>query len=400
MQAVPNKRAQLPIASMPHHQQPTPYQHETSQQQPPTAKLPLQFPPQRQQQGLTSKQQTSSSFVPTGLFQQPQPQNHQTEQQHAPPQSGSFAFAGSGGFQPTGMIPMSKAPAPHQSSEALAPKKAGTGVGSYNYGAAAAVGSSSNSGNNGNGTDRQDERSPPKKGRGVDGGIRFGRRAGSSDGTITSASKGVVPRRDASRNRNSQHDEERPRTDPSAVVETSPSRREVHYTPYSVNDYRRMKEDLEKKQSRGLGPSDTDEQRAAAQRVQRQKEYAENIKRVNQVILTNNPGSPTSGDQDDAGMPAATRAPIVQPTPVEVLEKQKMRDRANEYAKRVPRPKPKAATQQASEHNDAAQRAEELWGVGDTETKTQEKERHIADLEARHLQDQQMVANLKKQLRI
>lgn len=272
------------------------------------------------------------------------------------------------------------------------------GVGSYNYGAASVVGSSS-----GIGDHHVDERQSPKKGRGADGGIRFGRRAGSSDGTTSNASKGVGHRsRDASRNRNSTNDEERPRTDPSAAAlaagsEVSPSRREVHYTPYSVNDYRRMKEELQKHHSRGLGPSDTDEQRAAAQRVQRQKEYAENIKRVNKLL---SPSSPSSGDQDESGLPA-TRAPIVQPTPNEVIEKQKMRDRANEYAKRVPKPKPKAAPAQETDiSDDVAERAEELWGVGDVDSKKLDKERHLADLEARHAQDQQMVANLKKQLRI
>ncbi|CUI14096.1 Hypothetical protein, putative [Bodo saltans] len=421
-QALPNKRAQLPIAPIPQQIAPASQQQQETYQQPPQQKLPLQFPPQRQQQQPqhpVSSKQPPSSFVPTGLFQQiQQPQQQQLaqhqqyaeqqvqQQQAPPPKSGSFAFAGAGGFQPTGMIPSNK-PNPQQQqhqqfSEAPSNKKTSSGVGSYNYGAASgAVGSSSSGGGGGN--DQSDERSSPKKGRGGDGGIRFGRRAGSSDGTTSSSnvSKGVAPRRDASRNRISQHDEgERPRTDPSAiVVETSPSRREVHYTPYNVNDYRRMKEELEKKQSRGLGPSDTDEQRAAAQRVQRQKEYAENIKRVNQVLMP--AGSPSSGDQDEAGMPAATRAQIVQPVPVEVIEKQKMRERANEYAKRVPKPKPKAAPQQATDNSEViAERAEELWGVGEAETKKHEKERHIADLEARHLQDQQMVANLKKQLRI
>lgn len=367
-----------------------------------SAKAPLQFPPR------------TNSIVhdePAVPFAHPQPQGQpQVSSKVFPPpaqplppaKAGSFAFAG--GFQPTGIMPAPSVKQPVAQEKPVisnatnANTNHGNGVGTYNYAAAAAP--APVSGPTKQDRNNRDGRSPTK--RGVDGGIRFGRRAGSSDGIQVGAG---APKRDLSRNRHQSDD--RPQTDPSKDGnDVSPSRREVHYTPYSVDDYRRMKEEVAKKQSGGLGPSDTDEQRAAAQRLQRQREYAENIKRVNRIILGNPPHSQSpSGELGvdgavDGVSPRPSRAPIVQPTPSEVIEKQRMRERANEYAKKVPKPKQKVIPAQDGANSGEVDHKEDLWGAGEAETKKQENERKIADLEARHAQDQQMVANLKKQLRI
>jgi hypothetical protein len=297
--------------------------------------------------------------------------------------------------------------------EAAPPVKTGV-VGSYNYNAAAARGGATDTGSGGLQAKKTDNISTSPSKRGHEGAVRFGRRAGSSDGLPSNSNPvGAGINRDSSQTRNRSTGEGRPQTDPSVIAsiadplstDESPARRDVHYKPYSVNDYRRMKEELAKKQSRGLGPSDTDEQRAAAARAQRQKEYGENIKRVNRLIMGAQPThSPGEGESGDAGgvSPRPTRAPIVQPTPQEVIEKQQRRERANEYAKRVPKPKVRPSDAKPEVGHDGCpvnNAADELWGL-DADVKKQEKERNIADLEARHAQDQQMVANMKKQLRI
>lgn len=391
--------------------------------------------------GLTPMQHAAqgghipSSSVPQNSFLLPQPQmqNAPGQQMGAVPAPRTGSFSMPLAFRPTGVLPVQAAPSPPALASTQAPPvetqprrnssnntvvsakpipkgavhplqapapqqlqsvphhttgSSGVshgGVGAYNYNAAIGGPQTSSS----NSLPQQDQ--PASAGNVV----RYGRRAGSTDPShpkkasdkSTSPSRAVAGRR-ANKN---DSDDQRPSTDPQPAP-----KREIHYTPYSVEDYKRMKDELAKKVSGGLGPSDTDEQRAAAAKLNRQREYAENIKKINQLLLAPSPSMVEDAATELSPQPSRT---IVQPRPVEVIEKLQRREKAREYAKHVPKPKPilPRALDGDAAPSETPHDALEMDREGQTRL---ERERRVADLEARHEQDQRMVENIKKQLRM
>lgn len=339
--------------------------------QPPHSSLPqsMGLLPQSQQQfqqQFFQQQQQQQQFV----FQQGNVMNG-LPFQGAAPRAQNVPLA----FQPTGMMPSSGSYG---------------GVGAYDYNSALQNKESSPHG---------DKKS----------NVKYGRRAGSTEpkdnngGRRITGSKddnGALVGRRASSKNSGHHDarndveEQRPNTDP-----TVSTKREISYKPYSVEDYRKMKEEVSKIKAGGLGPADTDEQRAAAAKLQRQREYAENIKKINRAILA----PVTEAELEALGEEAPTSSPrqarpIVQPPPAEVVEKQQRREKAIEYSKGVPKPKPKPVKADEEIH-DAHDGESTLEMDADGQTK-REKEQKLMDLEAKHARDQLMVENIKKQLKI
>jgi len=155
-------------------------------------------------------------------------------------------------------------------------------------------------------------------------------------------------------------------------------RKAPNYKPYTLEDYKRMQDEVAKmKLSRGLGPSDTDEQRAEREKRQRMKEYGDNIAKVNKVLELRAEGNA------DEKVPKT----ISQPTPQEVIEAQQRRERALQFAKQVPKPKPKPTDPTKPTQSDEG---EEDSG----------RERGISDMEAKHKHDQGVVEAIKRQLKM
>lgn len=183
------------------------------------------------------------------------------------------------------------------------------------------------------------------------------------------------------------------------------TRKPITYEPYTLEDYRSKREEWAKQKAGGLGPSDTDDQRAAAAKLQRLREYAENVKKINRLLAPQH-----SSDSGDDVSPSPMRVGAAQqpqrfvgpsqPTPTEVVEKLQRRERALEYAKLVPKPKLRITSEAAVAGDAVVSRPppdDELCGIGSAEAA---RESLLSDLEAKHEQDQRMVEGIRKQLRI
>lgn len=183
----------------------------------------------------------------------------------------------------------------------------------------------------------------------------------------------------------------------SAEDEAAPAtseRKRVVYKPHTLREYQALRErDQHAKLPRGLGPTDSDEQRLARERKQRKAAYAERIERemLQQVNRR-------------AGESASDPIPILQPPPKERLEALERRERARAYAE--------AAIQKEREEQ-LARGAVKLAGTpaaGEVtkemlrvapltaqEVAAAERTQRLLDLEALHAQGKEAVAAIRRQ---
>eukprot|EP00796_Vickermania_ingenoplastis_P011385 gene11385-7890_t len=213
------------------------------------------------------------------------------------------------------------------------------------------------------------------------------------------------------------------------------------YTPYSLEQYRTMMTSVALEKRGGLGPSDTDTQRAARQKLERQKAYGERVEReaaraiaearimkdINERDLS---GAGEEGSRSAVGQhqtsasstppPTAAQAEpcgstprrrrdanghliLEQPLPQEIIEARKRRERAKAYAMQVPRPAPKAVPPHLghtiSGELDKFLENPHAKALPPREQAAEERLQRLADLEARHQLYQRNVDNIRRQLR-
>ncbi|GET86155.1 hypothetical protein, conserved [Leishmania tarentolae] len=72
---------------------------------------------------------------------------------------------------------------------------------------------------------------------------------------------------------------------PETAISTTGSNKPKTYKPYSLNSYKALMADVAAQKPGGLGPSDTDEQRAAREKRERAKEYAKHAMKVARAAL-------------------------------------------------------------------------------------------------------------------
>lgn len=169
------------------------------------------------------------------------------------------------------------------------------------------------------------------------------------------------------------------------------------YVPYTVEDYKKINVPV---RLGGLGPNDSDEVRLQRELKKRAKEYGKEMERVNLLVL-------------QAAEHAIVRRPLgPQPTREAQLAKER-REKSLEFAKHVPRPKVPDKTQESTLadvmgrpsgdaddpllHGDA--HGDQPAGADGTSSST-DAQRALAELEARHKKDQEMMEALKRQLKL
>ena len=164
---------------------------------------------------------------------------------------------------------------------------------------------------------------------------------------------------------------------------------EPKYTPYTVDDWRKLKEKPIKRG--GLGPSDTDESRFYRIMRNRAKEYADTFNRVNMAVI--------------AAEGTVNPVPITKPVPKETVELQERRHKALEFAKHVPKPKVKEDKPLDDTHNVLHGSGDRLpprrgGSDGTDEDAPEATAEKLAELEARHAKDQEMIESIKRQLKM
>ncbi len=281
------------------------------------------------------------------------------QQQHPSPAPTPTPFMIPANGQPSFMAPQGGAPpaaSPIPGFGGFPPPTGPSSVGTYNYQAAQ------------HGAPVPDASKDVKeKG---DLGVKHGRRAISTDPSGKNK-RGPTT--------NEEREDDRPATDPE----------KPHYKPYTIEDYRKMKEETSKMVlRRGLGPVDNDEVRAEREKRQKMLEYAANANKINKVL---------DADSDEEQQPK----PIVQPVPQDVLERQQRREKALQFAKNVPKPKtkPKEEVSPAPGQPRGGESLDEL-AKGDHCDARRDKEKALLDLESKHKRDQLMIENIKKQLKL
>lgn len=176
-------------------------------------------------------------------------------------------------------------------------------------------------------------------------------------------------------------------------------RHPADFKPYSVEDYRKMREKDQSSinKSKGLGPNDSDDVRKARELKKMAKEYGENNNKVNMTVL---PFQPKTNQPP----PGALAPPQMSE---KVLEAKERMEKAKEFARNVPKPV-------VRDINAMMMTNGRNGGGGDgTDTPTarqyfmspKQAAQHarrdrLLEMEAQHEQDRLMVENLKRQLKI
>jgi hypothetical protein len=183
------------------------------------------------------------------------------------------------------------------------------------------------------------------------------------------------------------------------------------YKPYSVEDYRKMKEkDLaSKNKSKGLGPNDSDEVRKARELRLKMKDYGESNNKVNMTVLPQQHQTPAA--KEPPPLPAPGQVQLSE----DVVKARELRQKAKEFARNVPKPvvkdynalllnssnkradTPNTMTQQyllTGNNNNSPSRENRISAA------EQQRRDRLLELEAQHAQDRLMVEQLKKQLKI
>jgi hypothetical protein len=164
------------------------------------------------------------------------------------------------------------------------------------------------------------------------------------------------------------------------------------YKPYSLEDFKRVNQPV---RGGGLGPNDSDETRKAREMKSKAKEYATGNNRVNMVVLSAEgdlPKKPIGRQLSDNASAAKVRM-----------------ERAREFSKLVPKPKQKAQDQIVSldDGMDSPRSARgggggAAYGAGggDEVEVPEASNELLLELEERHKRDQDMIASVKRQLKL
>lgn len=203
------------------------------------------------------------------------------------------------------------------------------------------------------------------------------------------------------------------------------------FVPYSIDAYRSMMKEVRQQKLGGLGPSDTDAQRAAREKLEKQKSYGARVERetllalekarLQQERIKNTEAQESSatrgGDNENNGADSKHTSPkrsaqrdaeghliIAQPTPPDIIEARQRRERAKQYAMKVPKPQVKARPPPLNHAEEDAIDGllEEAHMKGTTSPRgqvAQQRAQRLADLEAKHQLYQKNVDHIRKQLR-
>lgn len=165
------------------------------------------------------------------------------------------------------------------------------------------------------------------------------------------------------------------------------SGRGVNYEPYTLEDWRRARENLAiVKGGVGRNPSDSDEQRLYRALRSKMKEFGEETEKVNKMLL----------QEEIARLGTKPIAPVPSE---ELLEKTTRRNKAIEFAKTVPKPRVNGAgigLEKSTMDEEARKEREEEEHLFSPEAR--QKDAQLADLEEQHARDQAAVLALKKKM--
>lgn len=173
------------------------------------------------------------------------------------------------------------------------------------------------------------------------------------------------------------------------------------YKPYNLKDYKLMMEHVANLKLGGLGPANTEEQRQAKERMERQRQYGELVeKQASEKIREAQQQRLLLQEQRKLQNGSASEVCVVkqpqQPPPPERIQAQERRARALEYARNLPRPEPPSARREAKD-NDVAEESTSSWRTPQDEA-AWHRERRLKELEAKHQSDRERVSVIKRQL--
>lgn len=168
----------------------------------------------------------------------------------------------------------------------------------------------------------------------------------------------------------------------------------VDYKPYSVEDYRKLKESDQRTvhKSKGLGPNDSDEVRKARELKQMAKQYGESNNKVNMTVLPQQPKS--------TNLPSPSNPP---PPSEKVLEARQRREKAREFARNVPKPTVRDIESLLLNGNGRINDNETPMTaqyMSPKQAAAEARRDRVLELEAQHERDRLMVETLKRQLKL
>lgn len=166
-----------------------------------------------------------------------------------------------------------------------------------------------------------------------------------------------------------------------------PDRAAVEYRPYSIDDYRRLRErDVAavNKPRGGLGPNDSDDVRKMRELRSRGKEYGACNNKVNLTVLPFQ----------------KTKEPPTPSVATEVVEARERREKAKEFARHVPRPKVRDVSALLNGSGSSGPPSPSSFLSPSRSTAQMLSRDRLAELEAQHERDVAMVEALKKQLKL
>ncbi|RNF08860.1 putative ADG2 [Trypanosoma rangeli] len=178
------------------------------------------------------------------------------------------------------------------------------------------------------------------------------------------------------------------------------------YKAYKLKDYKVMMEQVANLKLGGLGPADTDEQRQAKEKLQRQRQYGElaekqAVKKIRekhqQWILLQKQQLEQQGEEGAiAGETPSKRQQ--QPPPSERIQAQERRTRALDYARNLPRPAPPTKRKAHDENSSSFSESGSMRWHSPLDEAACRREQRLKELEARHRSDRQRVEAVKRQL--
>ncbi|KAH9584225.1 Jhy protein [Trypanosoma melophagium] len=185
----------------------------------------------------------------------------------------------------------------------------------------------------------------------------------------------------------------------------------ITYKTHNLKEYRVLMERVANLKRGGLGPADTDEQRQAREKMQRQRQYGELVEKQTANLLREKVQQRLQQQQQkeegrDGSVETTSDAPVVnkQPPPPERIQAQERRARALEYARRIPKPETSVGQQQKQHEqrgeNDsptAVQSNPTKWRTPQEEAEWR-REKRLMELEAKHHVDRERVAAVKRYL--
>ncbi|KEG06955.1 hypothetical protein DQ04_11501010 [Trypanosoma grayi] len=172
----------------------------------------------------------------------------------------------------------------------------------------------------------------------------------------------------------------------------------IKYKSHGLKDYKIMMEQVANQKLGGLGPADTDEQRQARERMQRQRQYGQQVEKQASEMIRE---KLQQQQQPNSGRGTATSdspGSIQQPPPPERIQAQERRARALEYARNLPRPEPSAGKRPHDDDDSPSSEGRAMrWRTPQDEAAWL-REKRLVELETKHRIDRERVAAVKRQL--